>query len=191
MDRRVSHGRQAHAYLVRPRLSRRLPCAEHPHRSDLCRRFAMTPATPYPVLTLSTMQQSVRTEAWIDSFGPTAPPPALHRASAWLRFASRAPTASLRDDLTVTLDPGLPSRSSAPLWVGVSACSRRPREFLGDNPWSACGQQRAGNARTGGPIGTRFRCSGPCNHRKIELLKRVSAVRICRGARRIAGHGGK
>ena len=45
------------------------------------------------------------------------------------------------------------------------------------------------NARNHGTHGEHFRRSEPCRLPKIELLKRVSAVRICPGAQRvIAGH---
>ena len=49
-------------------------------------------------------------------------------------------------------------------------------------PWSVCGQWNSRNARNHGTHGEHFRRSEPCRLPKIELLKRVSPVRIRPGA---------
>src|SRR5665647_2503475 len=49
-------------------------------------------------------------------------------------------------------------------------------------PWSACGQREPGNSVTSGTTRMYFRRSARCAPSTIELLKRVSAVRICPGA---------
>jgi len=56
--------------------------------------------------------------------------------------------------------------------------------------WSACGQQKSRNGVRSGTTCMYCRRSAPCAPTKIELLKRVSAVRICPGAQSVlAGQG--
>lgn len=57
----------------------------------------------------------------------------------------------------------------------------------GAAPWSACGQRGPQNSGNPGTTCMYFRRSGRCTPTKIELLRRVSAVRIEPGASRTDG----
>ncbi len=78
------------------------------------------------------------------------------------------------------------SRPARGLGWGFSTQPRaRPGSDVGSypmSPWSACGKHRARNRCPDCLTRMYFSRSGSCEGWRIELLKRVSAVRICPGA---------
>lgn len=74
-------------------------------------------------------------------------------------------------------------RSSLMSTTSVRTTPRRLRRGL-RRAWAACGQRAPRNGVIPRTTRMQFRRSARCLHSKIELLKRVSADRICPGAQK-------